>query len=165
MSAGLTKGLIVFCLLSAWAILTFLGFSGYLPSASAHFISADPLRTPAHILPEWYLRPDYAMLRAGSFDLPGVNGKIIGLAVMIGAHIVPATLLFISWQRLRLLFWGIIPTIVGVLLGLAGTAAYPPFGWPDILAKTLTLIWYAEFLVFIPVMAYGLKLYSPEDEF
>ena len=39
----------------------------FLPNALGHpdnYIKADPLVTPAHIVPEWYFLPFYAILRA-----------------------------------------------------------------------------------------------------
>ena len=42
-------------------------FVFYLPSYLGHpdnYIEANPLKTPAHIVPEWYFLPFYAMLRA-----------------------------------------------------------------------------------------------------
>ena len=33
-----------------------------------NYIEANPLATPAHIVPEWYFLPFYAMLRAITFE-------------------------------------------------------------------------------------------------
>ena len=46
-----------------------------------NYIPADPLVTPAHIVPNWYLAPFYAILRA-------VPDKLGGVALMFGAIIV-----------------------------------------------------------------------------
>ncbi|MAM34781.1 MAG: cytochrome b [Micavibrio sp.] len=61
-----TFGLIVF--LAIYAIFVF-----FLPNTLGHpdnYIPANPLVTPAHIVPEWYFLPFYAILRAFTF---GVN--------------------------------------------------------------------------------------------
>jgi len=39
---------------------------------------ADPLVTPAHIVPEWYFLPFYAVLRS-------VPNKLLGVVAMLGA--------------------------------------------------------------------------------
>jgi quinol-cytochrome oxidoreductase complex cytochrome b subunit len=54
----------------------------FMPNALGHpdnYIPANPMVTPAHIVPEWYFLPFYAILRAITFDLS------IYLAVRSGA--------------------------------------------------------------------------------
>ncbi len=54
-------------------LLVFAYFVFYAPNYLGHpdnYIPADPLVTPAHIVPEWYFLPFYAMLRAIVFDIP-----------------------------------------------------------------------------------------------
>jgi ubiquinol-cytochrome c reductase cytochrome b subunit len=61
-----TFGLSVFLLL--YVIVTF-----WFPNAFAHpdhFVEFDPMKTPPHIVPEWYFLPFYAVLRSFTF---GVN--------------------------------------------------------------------------------------------
>ena len=56
-------------------------FVFYLPDAlgkADNYIQANPLVTPAHIVPEWYLLPFYAILRA-------VPDKLMGVLAMFGA--------------------------------------------------------------------------------
>ena len=45
---------------------------------SDNYIPANPLVTPAHIVPEWYLLPFYAILRS-------VPDKLGGVILMFGA--------------------------------------------------------------------------------
>jgi quinol-cytochrome oxidoreductase complex cytochrome b subunit len=52
-----------------------------------NYIPADPLVTPAHIVPNWYLAPFYAILRA-------VPDKLGGVLLMFGAI---AILFFLPW--------------------------------------------------------------------
>lgn len=43
----------------------------FLPNALGHpdnYIPANPMSTPAHIVPEWYFWPFYAILRAFTAD-------------------------------------------------------------------------------------------------
>lgn len=59
-----TFGLVVFILIYAFFIF-------FLPNSLGHpdnYIPADPLVTPAHIVPEWYFLPFYAILRAITFE-------------------------------------------------------------------------------------------------
>lgn len=58
-------GLIVF-------IIVYAAFVFYMPDALGHpdnYIPANPLVTPAHIVPEWYFLPFYAILRAVTFNI------------------------------------------------------------------------------------------------
>ena len=60
----------------------FFGFVFFTPNVLGHsdnYIPANPLVTPAHIVPEWYLLPFYAILRAVPSQLGGVIA--MGLAV------------------------------------------------------------------------------------
>ena len=74
-----------FLVLFAWVVF-------YLPNYLGHpdnYIPADPLKTPAHIVPEWYFLPFYAILRAftGSFlGIPlGSFAKLFGVLAMFAA--------------------------------------------------------------------------------
>ena len=67
-------GIGVFLVLYAW--LTF-----FVPNYLGHpdnYIEANPLVTPAHIVPEWYFLPFYAILRAIPNKLLGVIALVLG---------------------------------------------------------------------------------------
>src|SRR5262249_13988108 len=56
-------------------------FVFFLPDSLGHpdnYIQANPLQTPAEVVPEWYYLPFYAMLRA-------VPNKLGGVAVLFGS--------------------------------------------------------------------------------
>jgi ubiquinol-cytochrome c reductase cytochrome b subunit len=85
----------------AFAIAAFLVifaiFLFYLPDALGHadnYIEADPLKTPAHIVPEWYFLPFYAILRA-------VPDKLAGILLMLGAIIVLFILPWLDTHKVR----------------------------------------------------------------
>ena len=59
----------------------FAGFLFWVPNILGHadnYIPADPMVTPAHIVPEWYFLPFYAILRA-------IPDKLMGVLAMGGA--------------------------------------------------------------------------------
>ena len=71
-------------------LLLYASFVFYNPNALGHadnYIPANPLVTPAHIVPEWYFLPFYAILRA-------VPDKLGGVLLMFGAI---ATLFVLPW--------------------------------------------------------------------
>ncbi|MDQ2861298.1 MAG: cytochrome b N-terminal domain-containing protein, partial [Pseudomonadota bacterium] len=62
-------------------LILFAVFVFYLPEAlgkADNAIPANPLQTPAHIVPEWYLLPFYAILRA-------IPDKLMGVLALGGA--------------------------------------------------------------------------------
>ena len=70
--------------------LIFAFFIFYKPNYLGHpdnYIPADPLVTPAHIVPEWYFLPFYAILRA-------VPSKLGGVVLMFSSIII---LFFLPW--------------------------------------------------------------------
>ncbi|MBR7621090.1 cytochrome b N-terminal domain-containing protein [Phenylobacterium sp. 20VBR1] len=71
-------------------LLMFATFVFFLPNAlgdAVNYVPANPLVTPAHIVPEWYFLPFYAILRA-------VPDKLTGVLMMFGAI---AMLFILPW--------------------------------------------------------------------
>jgi len=71
-------------------LLMYAAFVFYMPNAlgdAINYVKANPLQTPQHIVPEWYLLPFYAILRA-------VPNKLMGVIAMGGALI---TLFILPW--------------------------------------------------------------------
>src|SRR6202012_1598555 len=65
-------------------MILFAVFVFYLPGAfekTDNNIMANPLVTPAHIVPEWYLLPFYAILRS-------IPNKLGGVIAMVGAILI-----------------------------------------------------------------------------
>lgn len=85
-------------LFAFFCFLTFFGvFVFYFPNALGHpdnYIPADPMQTPAHIVPEWYFLPFYAILRS-------IPDKLGGVAAMGGALIVLFIIPFINTSEIR----------------------------------------------------------------
>ena len=68
-------------------LLLFAYFVFFNPNALGHadnYIPANPLVTPAHIVPEWYLLPFYAVLRA----IPDKFGGVMAMFASIGVLFV-----------------------------------------------------------------------------
>jgi quinol-cytochrome oxidoreductase complex cytochrome b subunit len=68
-------------------LMLFAVFVFFLPNALGHadnYIEANPLQTPAHIVPEWYMLPFYAILRA----IPDKFGGVVAMFAAIGVLFV-----------------------------------------------------------------------------
>src|SRR6202047_3862554 len=79
------------------ALLVFAFFVFYAPNFAAsadNYIPANPMVTPNHIVPAWYLLPYYAILRSITFDFLGIPGKLIGVALSLGSLVI---LFFVPW--------------------------------------------------------------------
>src|SRR5690606_1852012 len=73
--------MVLFLIMFAWFVF-------YIPNYLGHadnYIVADPLKTPAHIVPEWYFLPFYAILRAVTFNIGPIDSKLGGVLAMFGA--------------------------------------------------------------------------------
>ena len=120
--------------------------------------SANPLKTPAHIVPEWYFLPFYAILRAITFNIGPINSKLGGVLAMFGAIIV---LFFVPWldtSKVRsavyrpwykLFFWLFVAN--AIFLGWLGSR--PAEGiYVDAWRRSATLYYFGFFLVIMPLL-------------
>ena len=76
----------------------------YFPAALGHtdnYIEANPLVTPAHIVPEWYMLPFYAILRAITFDIGPIDAKLLGVIAMFGAIALLFVLPWLDTSKVR----------------------------------------------------------------
>jgi ubiquinol-cytochrome c reductase cytochrome b subunit len=71
-------GMAVFLILFAY----FVFFNPNGLGDAANYVEANPLQTPAHIVPEWYLLPFYAILRAVPDKLGGVLLMFAAIGVL-----------------------------------------------------------------------------------
>ncbi|MEO1089411.1 MAG: cytochrome b N-terminal domain-containing protein [Pseudomonadota bacterium] len=149
-----------------FVFLLFMGaFVFYGPNVLGHpdnYIPADPLVTPAHIVPEWYFLPFYAILRAFDFDIglfgfTLIDAKLGGVLAMFGSIVVLFFLPWLDTSKVRssnyrpLHFWFFWLFVANaVFLGYVG--AMPAEGiWPTA-AKIGTFWYFAHFLVVLPLL-------------
>jgi ubiquinol-cytochrome c reductase cytochrome b subunit len=78
-------------------VVFFSVFLFYYPNLLGHpdnYIPANPMVTPAHIVPEWYFLPFYAILRS-------IPDKLGGVLAMFGAIVVLFLIPFINQSEVR----------------------------------------------------------------
>ena len=155
----------------AFAMIVFFAIFAYfvffLPDYLGHadnYIQADPLVTPAHIVPEWYFLPFYAILRAIDFnigipftDIVIINSKLGGVLAMVGAIVI---LFFVPWldtssvrstnyrPLYKIFFWLFVAN--AIWLGYLGSR--PAEGVWIPLMKLSTLWYFAHFLIVLPFL-------------
>jgi ubiquinol-cytochrome c reductase cytochrome b/c1 subunit len=139
-------GLSVFLILFAWLVFYVPNYLG----DPDNYVTANPLQTPAHIVPEWYLLPFYAILRA-------IPNKLIGVLALFSAIAIVAFAPWLDTSRVRSstfrpiyrqFFW--IFAATGIGLGYLGSQ--PPEGGYVIAARILTIYYFAHFLIVMPVV-------------
>lgn len=141
-------GVIVFFILF-FAVVFFIPEMGGYFLEYANFIPANPMVTPEHIAPVWYLTPFYAMLRA-------IPDKLFGVITMGAAILI---LFFVPWldrspvrsmrykgvySRVALVAF----VISFIMLGYLGTVIVTPV--KQVLTRIFTAIYFAYFL-FMPI--------------
>jgi ubiquinol-cytochrome c reductase cytochrome b subunit len=105
-------------------LILFASFVFFMPDALGHpdnYVPANPLVTPAHIVPEWYFLPFYAILRA-------VPDKLTGVLMMFGSIGLLFVLPWIDRSKVRSMryrptarLFFLIFIVVCCLLGLCGS--------------------------------------------
>jgi ubiquinol-cytochrome c reductase cytochrome b subunit len=137
------------------AIVTFWA-PNYLGHAD-NYIPANPLATPAHIVPEWYFWPFYAILRAFTVDFI-ISAKLWGVIAMFAAIIL---LFFLPWidkspvrsgsyrPTFQKFFWILILDIL-VLGWVGGLPAEEPY---VMISQLATIYYFAHFLIILPILS------------
>jgi ubiquinol-cytochrome c reductase cytochrome b subunit len=134
----------------------------FAPNALGHpdnYIPANNLVTPAHIVPEWYFWPFYAILRAFTVDFLFIPAKLLGVLAMFASILL---LFFLPWldtsrvrsghyrPLFRKFFWfGLIPCIA-ILGYCGGAAAEEPF---VIISQLASAYYFAHFLIILPIIS------------
>ena len=143
--------LLMFC-------IVFALFVFYQPNILGHadnYIEADPLVTPAHIVPEWYLLPFYAILRS-------VPDKLMGVVAMLSAILILAALPWLDTSKVRSavfrplfrqFYWILVADVL--ILGYVG--AMPAEGLYLLIARVATAYYFAHFLIILPVLGWKEK--------
>jgi quinol-cytochrome oxidoreductase complex cytochrome b subunit len=67
----------------------------------ANYIPANPLQTPPEIVPEWYLLPFYAILRAFDFNIGPIDSKLAGVLAMFASIGVLFVLPWLDTSKVR----------------------------------------------------------------
>lgn len=147
---GLSIFLLIFC-----AVIFFVPDMGGYFLEAPNFEPADPLKTPTHIAPVWYMTPYYAILRAIPHKLSGV--------IAMGASIV--VWFFLPWldrspvKSIRYrgpLYKSALGLFVCSFLGLGYLGSHAPTPVLVVWAQVLSVVYFSFFLL--------MPLYSALDK-
>ena len=135
-------------------LILFAAFVFYAPNALGHAdqaIEANPLVTPAHIVPEWYMLPFYAILRAITFDLGPIPAKLLGVIFMFAAIAILFVLPWLDTSKVksmryrpvaRQFFFGFV--VVCLMLGWCGAKAPDAAVIPALQGDKVLVVSYTE---------------------
>ena len=145
---------------AAAVVLVYAVVTYFAPDYLGHpdnYIPANPLATPAHIVPEWYFWPFYAILRSFTIDFI-LPAKLWGVLAMFGSILV---LFFLPWLDkspvrsgsyrpvFKRFFWLLVIDIL--ILGYVGGA--PLNWWRTALGQFASAYYFLHFLVILPLVS------------
>jgi len=163
-------------------LVVFFAVVGFMPNYLGHpdnYIEANPLSTPAHIVPEWYFLPFYAILRAFTPDVwivmfaTFISGGIIdaaffGVVAMFAAIAVMAAVPWLDTSRVRSgryrpmfkwWFWLLVVDFF-VLMWVGAMPAEEPY---NTIALIAAVYWFVYFLVILPLLGVIEKPMDPPE--
>ena len=135
-------------------IIIFSGFIFFSPNVLGHpdnYIPANPMVTPSHIVPEWYLLPFYAILRS-------VPDKLGGVLLLFASLFILIALPWLDRSKVRSaifrpiyknFFWLLILDVL--VLGYMG--AMPAEGTYLLIARIATAYYFLHFLIILPFLS------------
>jgi ubiquinol-cytochrome c reductase cytochrome b subunit len=141
-------------------MLAFAAVTFYAPNYLGHadnYIPANPLATPAEIVPEWYFWPFYAILRAFTVDFI-LPAKLWGVIAMFGSIIL---LFFLPWldpspvrsgnyrPTFKIFFWMLVVDVL-ILGYVGGKPAEQPY---VMISQFATIYYFAHFLIILPILS------------
>jgi ubiquinol-cytochrome c reductase cytochrome b subunit len=133
------------------ALFTFVVY--FYPNSLGHpdnYIPANPMVTPAHIVPEWYFLPFYAVLRS-------IPDKLGGVLAMGGALVMLLLMPLLNTSEIRStafrpifrkLYWFLMADFL-ILGWIGGNEVETPF---IEIGQIATVLYFAFFLIFVPVL-------------
>ena len=142
-------------------LLIYSAFVFFYPNALGHpdnYIPANPLSTPAHIVPEWYFLPFYAILKSFTGNFLGVPAKLWGVVAMFGSILL---LFFLPWidrspvrsatyrPTYKWFFWVLVADVI--FLGYLGQAEVTPT--VVTLSQLCAAYYFAHFLIILPIVS------------
>jgi quinol-cytochrome oxidoreductase complex cytochrome b subunit len=138
--------LVVFLIFFSWWVFYAPNYLGH----ADNYIEANPLVTPAHIVPEWYFLPFYAILRA-------IPSKLGGVIAMFGSIAILAFLPWLDTSKVRSANYRPVYRVFFIVfvltcIGLGYLGAMPAEGGYVLASRLLTLYYFGFFLVILPLL-------------
>jgi len=146
-------GLTVFLLIYGFFVFYAPNFLG----EPDNYIPANPMQTPNHIVPEWYLLPYYAILRSITFPILFISSKLAGVILAFASIFI---LFFLPWldtspvrsARFRPIYKWVFWLLVIDVIALGWVGANPPQGIVVTVGQIATFYYFFHMLILIPMI-------------
>ena len=136
-------------------LIFFAIFVYFYPNTLGHpdnYIEANPMVTPAHIVPEWYFLPFYAILRSIPHKLGGVIAMISAIAILAILPWIHST--EIRSSRFRPMYRFFYYTIISCCLLLGWIGGMPVEEPYVVIGQIASVYYFFYFLVLLPSLGY-----------
>ncbi len=142
-------------------LIVFAAILFFIPNYLGHpdnYIAANPLSTPAHIVPEWYFLPFYAILKAFTANFLWIPAKLWGVLAMFSSILL---MFFLPWldrspvrstdyrPLYRKFFYVLVVDVL--VLGYCGGAH--PSNTIVVISQICTMYYFAHFLLILPLVS------------
>ena len=132
----------------------------FYPNVLGHpdnYIPANPLSTPAHIVPEWYFLPFYAILKSFTVDFI-LPAKLWGVLAMFGSILL---LFFLPWldtspvrsSNFRPTYRVFLIVLLFDVLALGYAGGAEPTARNVIIGQIAAIYYFAHFLIILPIVS------------
>jgi len=139
-------GIMVFFIFFAYFVFFQPNFFGH----PDNYIPANPLVTPAHIVPEWYFLPFYAILRAVPDKLGGVLMMFASIGVLfILPWLDSSKVRSMTFRPIAKWFFALFVVDCLILGYVGGMPAEEPY---VMIGQLATTFYFAYFLVILPLL-------------
>lgn len=139
-------GFVAFAMFFSYFVYFYPNYLGH----PDNYIPANPMVTPAHIVPEWYYLPSYAILRS-------IPDKLGGVIALFGSILILYALPFLNTSQIRSssfrpihkkFYW--IFVVCCLLLGwVGGNAPEPPYTY---IGLACTIYYFTYLVLLIPLI-------------
>jgi ubiquinol-cytochrome c reductase cytochrome b subunit len=132
-------------------VLFFSYFIFFDPNVLGHpdnYIEANPMVTPAHIVPEWYFLPFYAILRSIPHKLGGVIAMVGAIAILAALPVLNTSNIRSSFFRPlhKKFFWIFVANVI-ILGWIGGNPVEDPYVF---IGQLSSLFYFSYFLIILP---------------
>ncbi len=135
-------------------LVVFCGFVFFAPDfflEPANYEPADPMRTPEHIVPEWYFLPFYAVLRSVPDKLGGVVAMVLSILIFAFLPLLDRSRIP-GGARYRPIYRAAFYLFVADVLVLGWVGSQPPEGAVIVVGEVATAVYFLLFAL-LPVFS------------